>query len=178
MFGGLIRPGVSFTPQGAMNGLGLAPQPNALVSGSFVYLAASDHGRVKVGVSTNPSSRLAQLQTSSPFPVHFAYIGVTPGTGYDIERATHQILNEYRCVGEWFNVPEEMAVAAINAAAYRIGQKLVAVDPDQVDRIVQLAAQETPQKPPMFRKPPKLLLSFIFVVSSVAWIMIVRAFWQ
>jgi hypothetical protein len=52
------------------------------------------------------------LQTGSPVPLRFAYIGVTPGTGYNIEQSAHALLDAYRKQGEWFLVPTSIAIGA------------------------------------------------------------------
>src|SRR2546423_562010 len=85
MFG--VRPGISISP----NDLRPKPKPTSLrraagdnIEGSFVYVVRGDHNMIKIGVTTNPAARLASLRTGSPFPIDFAFIGVTPGPGYDI----------------------------------------------------------------------------------------------
>jgi hypothetical protein len=136
-----IRPGVSFTPQELMSGFAGSTQkaPGEQMTGSFVYVVRGDHNMVKVGVSTNPNARLAQLRTGSAYPIDFAFIGSTPGTGYDIEQAAHALLDRHRCNGEWFDVPPEMAVAAVTASAHRLNQPIVQVNGGQVDQILRIA---------------------------------------
>jgi hypothetical protein len=136
-----IRPGVSFSaadfkeaPSAAR-----ARAPSGEVQGSFVYVVRGDHNLVKIGVSSNPSARLAQLRTGSPFPISFAFIAATPGDGFDIERAAHQMLARQRLNGEWFDVAPEMAIAAVNAAAARIGAPLQSVDLATADLALKLA---------------------------------------
>ena len=51
------------------------------MTGSFVYVIEGQAGHHKIGVSRDPIQRLSELQTGSPVPLKFAYIGVTPGTG-------------------------------------------------------------------------------------------------
>jgi hypothetical protein len=93
-----IRPGVSFDAND-LRRFAAPSAPRAAVQGSFVYVVKGDHGRVKIGVSTDPSSRLASLQTGSPFPLEFAFVGVSPGNGYDIEAAAHAMLGHMRVSG-------------------------------------------------------------------------------
>jgi len=93
-----IRPGISF---GANELLRLATKPKQNtpgepMAGSFLYVIRGDHNLVKIGVSTNPNARLAQLRTASAFPIDFSYIAVTPGTGYDIEAGAHEMLKSHR----------------------------------------------------------------------------------
>jgi hypothetical protein len=137
-----IRPGISF---GANELLRLATKPkqNKLgepMTGSFLYVIRGDHNLVKIGVSTNPNARLAQLRTASAFPIDFSYIAVTPGTGFDIEAGAHAMLTSHRCNGEWFDVQPEIAVAAIAGAAHKIGQPLLPVTAEVASQILQIAA--------------------------------------
>ena len=67
------------------------------MTGSFLYVIRGDHNMVKVGVTTNPSARLASLRTGSAFPIDFDYIAVTPSTGFDIEAGAHAMLKSHRC---------------------------------------------------------------------------------
>jgi hypothetical protein len=97
------------------------------MTGSFLYVVRGDHNVVKVGVTTNPNARLASLRTGSAFPIDFDYIAVTPGTGFDIEAGAHEMLKSHRCNAEWFDVPPEMAVAAIAGAAHKLGQPILPV---------------------------------------------------
>jgi hypothetical protein len=102
---------------------------------------------LKIGVSTNPSARLAQLRTLSPFKLTFAFMGALRCAGYAVEAEAHRTLAGYRLEGEWFNCPVDMAVAAIGAAAYRLGEPIASGDPRLADIIVRTAAAETTAAP-------------------------------
>lgn len=102
------------------------------MAGIFVYVISGDHGRQKIGVSDDPLQRIRDLQTGSPFPLKFEFIGRTDGTGFDVEGEAHFMLHQHRQVGEWFVVPPEMAIAAVMAAARRLGHSLKPVDPDNL----------------------------------------------
>jgi hypothetical protein len=137
-----IRPGISFSANELLR-LATKPKqnkPGEPMTGSFLYVIRGDHNLVKVGVSTNPNARLAQLRTASAFPIDFSYIAVTPGTGYDIEAGAHEMLKSHRCSGEWFDVAPEMAVAAIAGAAHKLGQPLLPVTAEVANQILQIAA--------------------------------------
>jgi Meiotically up-regulated gene 113 len=137
-----IRPGISFSANDLLR-LAIKPKhrtPAEPITGSFVYVIRGDHNLVKIGVSTNPNARLAQLRTASAFPIDFSYIAVTPGTGFDIERGAHEMLKSHRCNGEWFDVQPEIAVAAIAGAAHKLNQPLLPVTADVTNRILQIAA--------------------------------------
>src|SRR3974390_1111355 len=95
MIHGLVRPGISFGPED----LGRLKQPaksaQSEISGSFVYVFKGDHNMTKIGVSTNPDARLAALRTASPFPIDYAFVGATPGNGFDIEKKAHELLEHH-----------------------------------------------------------------------------------
>jgi hypothetical protein len=137
-----IRPGVSFSAADFKQ-QSSAPRARATggrVEGSFIYVIKGDHNLVKIGVTTNPSARLAQLRTGSAYPIDFAYIGCTPGNGFDIESAAHQMLDRQRLNGEWFDVVPEMAIAAVNASAAKLGVPLQSGTLATADLAIKLAA--------------------------------------
>lgn len=80
---------------------------------SYVYcIEAVGTGLVKIGSSTNPTKRLAQLQSISPVPLRIKY--VTHG-GELRERELHRRLAGYRRHGEWFEACREVARAMAEA---------------------------------------------------------------
>jgi hypothetical protein len=85
---------------------------------------------VKVGSSNDPARRLAELQTGSPHRLWIDYRVAVSGCASQVEFAAHDILAAHRGLGEWFAVPTEAAIAAIHAAAFRLGVTL-AGSPDQ-----------------------------------------------
>jgi hypothetical protein len=132
-----IRPGISFR----LDELFGKPKPRKNgCSGSFIYVIRGDHGLIKIGVSVNPSARLAQLRTASPSALSFVYMGALRSNGYAVEGEVHRTLANYRQNGEWFTCPVDMAVAAISAAAYRLGEPLTSGDPRLADEIVRAVA--------------------------------------
>jgi T5orf172 domain len=130
-----IRPGVTFRRDELFE---KPKQRKSASSGSFIYVVQADNGMLKIGVSTNPGARLAQLRASSPFKLSFAYMGALRCDGYAMEAAAHETLSRHRLGGEWFNCPVDMAVAAIGAAAYRLGEPIASGDPKFADEIVRM----------------------------------------
>lgn len=114
MFG--LRPGITFRPFGGPRRNRAVPRRGREV-GTFLYVLQGEHGLTKIGVSKNPNARLRQLRTASAFPIDFAFVAATPGTGFDIERKAHATLAAHRLHGEWFDVPAKTAVAAVRGAA-------------------------------------------------------------
>jgi hypothetical protein len=131
-----IRPGISFR----LGEFPRTPSPRRRLSGSFIYIIRGDHGLIKIGISSNPTARLAQLRAASAVPLAIAYVGALRCNGYAVEAAAHETLAGYRQNGEWFNCPVDMAVAAIGVAAYRLGEPLASGDPRPADEIVRAAA--------------------------------------
>jgi hypothetical protein len=141
MFHGLLRPGISFSPEDSRR----RPSPrrqSRQLSGSFIYVIQADDGLIKVGISSNPSARLAQLQTSTPSRLSLAYIGALRCNGYAVEAEAHRRLADYRRSGEWFNCPVDIAVAAIGAAAYRLGEPIASGDPRLADEVVRISSTQ------------------------------------
>lgn len=105
------------------------PVERALVSrledddgSGFVYAFANDAwpGWVKIGMSVDWEARLESYQTSSPYR-DYRKLGVTArvASREDAERHAHRITEESsKCEerrGEWFRVPESVALASLSA---------------------------------------------------------------
>jgi hypothetical protein len=176
-----IRPGISVRPDEIFGRTKRAASAPSTMTGSFLYVFKGDHNLVKVGVSTNPDARLAQLRTASPFPIDYAYVGVTPGNGFDIEGVAHDILASHRCNGEWFDVKPEMAVAALAAASHRLNQPLAQLQPEMVAEILRIgaiqdaaAANDQPRSRTL-AKAAWLLWAFVFIIAAMVGVLAVLA---
>ncbi len=127
LLGGMIRPGVSFRV-GDLRFGGLTPPP--LAPGAFVYvIEREDNGHQKIGSSENPSARRRTLQTGSSTRLHIVHTTFAGPRAEEVEREAHAFLGARRLEGEWFDVSPETAIAAVYAAAGRLG---VALDDDAV----------------------------------------------
>jgi len=93
-------------------------------SGDYIYVILGEHDLVKIGISNDPTSRLANLQTASPFRLRLVFTAPAYGHAYRIEQMAHTILGRQRASGEWFKVTPDMAIAAVFAAADRVGCSL------------------------------------------------------
>lgn len=144
-------------------------RPTKVGAGSgFVYVIRGDHGMAKVGSSNNPERRLAELQTGSPYLLWIDYRVAVSGRAADVEFAAQGILNSHRGLGEWFAVPTEMAIAAIHAAAYRMGVGLdgAAVELRRANwrgRLVGAALVATPFWFALAVGIPALAMGYMFV---------------
>ncbi len=84
----------------------------------FVYVIGPAVGLQKIGLTTDPRSRMATLQTAIPFDLvlHLA-LRVPFGDAHAIERRAHRALAHVCARNEWFTVTPAVAVAAVRAAA-------------------------------------------------------------
>lgn len=112
---------------------------------SYVYLIATAlddglTGPVKVGVSDQPTRRLAQLQSGSPHKLKIAHLFPLPnrGTALEIERALLGVKAHLRMSGEWLDIDPLIAASLIGLY---IGTALVAagVDGDDLDQMMSSA---------------------------------------
>ena len=115
----------------------------------LIYVIEGAGGLVKIGVSGDPLARLAQLQTASHVPLQIAYsAAVRSGNAFPLEQTVHAALGRYRQSGEWFNVPPQVAVAAIAAASHQIGDPIVEIAKEHLRYAVDRArAEERPAAP-------------------------------
>ena len=143
---------------------------------SFVYvIRAVGHDKVKVGITADPNARLATLQTASAFPLEIAYVAaVKSNNASAIEQGAHATMNAYRREGEWFDVPVEMAVAAISAASFRLNDPVVHVPTNLVASVVDGANQGASQPRMSFammavRTAATLILMMIGITAAVVF---------
>lgn len=109
---------------------------------AYVYVFVGSNGLRKIGISKNVRSRLAQIQTASPFKVTLE-LAEECADAEAIEGRAHRALAEKRAFGEWFEVTAKEARDAIERA---MGQdrKLQTILNDRSDRIVDPAAPRDP----------------------------------
>ena len=85
----------------------------------WVYLIGSALSRpAKIGVAGNVQSRLDELRTGSPVPLHIMW--KTRGDR-DLEYSLHEYFAPYRIHGEWFDFGEEDPAALVATAAVLMG---------------------------------------------------------
>lgn len=74
----------------------------------FIYIVAKeDHGQPwKLGRTTEPVQRLANLQSGSP--VKLVYVKIVEAH-LSLEASLHRQFARYRLHGEWFDLPEDQA---------------------------------------------------------------------
>jgi hypothetical protein len=84
---------------------------------THVYIIARIRGNrpilpVKIGISSNPSKRLAGLQTANPFPLVLltTFYCPTRGMAKELEAFFHETQSDRRLSGEWFGIAPMEAV--------------------------------------------------------------------
>lgn len=80
----------------------------------YIYIIRAN-GLIKIGKSSEPDSRVKQLQTAMPYEIELLFKVQTDDMTW-LERETHWALQEHRIRGEWFDVTPEQAQAAIETA--------------------------------------------------------------
>jgi hypothetical protein len=86
---------------------------------TYVYImwcaGAGAAGMAKVGISTDPAKRRAQLATSSPFEIElFAIFGTADRfIASSVEAAFHHVFRDRRRNGEWFEMTKREAVIGV-----------------------------------------------------------------
>lgn len=90
----------------------VGPRTEPLRSVYFIQPTAG--GLIKIGVATNPTSRLQSLQTGCP--VELRILGIVPDVGQVVETELHQRFAASRVRGEWFDpTPDLVAYIAEHA---------------------------------------------------------------
>lgn len=143
------------------------------VRGAFIYVIRGSHNLVKIGVTTSPMARLAQLHTGSAFMLEYEAIAlVTNGSAYAVEKRAHDALDLYRCNGEWFDVPPDVAIAAIRKEAAYLGAVLTPTTQKEAARAFAAAAREPQMVKFVLIMIFRTLLysALLFVIASVALI--------
>lgn len=86
-----------------------------------VYVIEAGEKMVKIGLSIDPSYRLAQLQIGSPTRLQLAYsLALQDAYAPLVEREAHQRLARLRSHGEWFSMSSDAAAKIIVQVAQSI----------------------------------------------------------
>ncbi len=85
------------------------------MSNTYIYvISASEQGPVKIGYSSNPTSRVRKLQTghASKLKLYYEQVVATHEVR-KMERQIHTNLGYLRTHGEWFNLNVKDAIAEV-----------------------------------------------------------------
>jgi len=70
--------------------------------GGHVYIIDNGTGKVKIGKTANPSSRIKTIETQSGIPISQVYVSPMCFNYQKLEVKTHKEFNQFRAIGEWF----------------------------------------------------------------------------
>jgi predicted GIY-YIG superfamily endonuclease len=68
-----------------------------------LYLMKNDFGLYKIGISKEPTRRVAEIRNSSGIGVEILHVWEVKDDAATIERRLHQRYREHRKYGEWFS---------------------------------------------------------------------------
>jgi hypothetical protein len=96
-----------------------------------VYVIERPDGLVKIGKSGNPTSRINHLENQGGFRSTRAWFSIPGALPFTSECRAHQVLREYRTVGEWFDMDFDKAVDTVAAC----GNPETAPEPTALDKL-------------------------------------------
>jgi hypothetical protein len=89
---------------------------------SYVYLIYAETGQYKIGRTTNPHSRLASLQSSSPVKLKLLWYTESKNAR-QLEKDLHREFAPNHALGEWFNLSDQ-DVELIKEIGYKRPEKV------------------------------------------------------
>lgn len=92
---------------------------------TYLYVIGWDaNGPVKIGYTTDPERRLAQLQTAQPNPLQIFHTReVEAERARLMEGLVHKVNRRHKINGEWYNLSVDDAIAEIEMAFIQWGDK-------------------------------------------------------
>ncbi len=99
----------------------------------YVYYAWDGNGRIKIGFSANPWSRIKEMRCANPW----IEVLITEKTddGYELERKRHEEFKEYHLALEWFRTGERL-LDHVNALRIGAGKgSSVSNPPSKIPRV-------------------------------------------
>ena len=134
-------------------------QPKRQSLTRYIYVIGPAHGAQKVGLATDPRTRLSALQTACPFElVLHACVAVPFAEARSVEGRAHQLLAATRARNQWFEATPAEAVAAIHAAVAQIPLQPIGIQASSSAawRISPLHHSRPEPTPILPRPPPKM----------------------
>lgn len=105
---------------------------------SFVYVIRSELGLIKVGSCSDPLATIAQMRKESDYRLYIEYLGFTRADLSDeVAKVARGILSRHRVQPVWFDCEPEVALAATEAAAARLGYGMIATNLDGIEDILR-----------------------------------------
>lgn len=94
-----------------------------------IYIARSDTGHYKIGISKTPTERIRYFDTIMPVEVELVYRFPSDNCRRG-EKIMHQVLAEYHHRGEWFNLPQREIDLIMGITTYFEGVFQMRSDPN------------------------------------------------
>lgn len=82
-----------------------------------IYIARSDTGHYKIGISKTPQERIRHFDTIMPVSVELIH-RIPSDDCKGGEALIHQSLARFRFKGEWFDLPEKVVTVLCGVTAY------------------------------------------------------------
>ena len=95
----------------------------------FLYVVTGELGFVKIGICRPPEMPEDAVRIGSIRPIEIVWVVATNGDAHAIELEAHRRLGSSRHHDEWFAIPVERAIRAVEWAAHELGQPLLDVGP-------------------------------------------------
>lgn len=85
----------------------------------YVYIIQNTATKnIKIGVATNPSDRLSQLQTGSDVDLKLIYTSGVCSNSFEIESTCHNHFKDSHVRGEWFKVEPNEAISFLESQKF------------------------------------------------------------
>ena len=85
-----------------------------------IYAIADERQRIKVGIAANPQHRLSSLQTGHSDRLIMLFNTAPRDDAPEREAQVHEVLDEWRRAGEWFDCDEDIVADAFAQAGLTI----------------------------------------------------------
>lgn len=145
-------------------------------AGGSIYVFRSENGLLRIGMSSDPTALLAELQAVSAFPLSLEFVHAAPHVdGRRFESEVHKILGPRSSDGKWFSCDLVTAANAISESLSDIEAEIDAAGAqveaanDHLNEAVDREAER--------RKAAKIPLLFIlagFIVCVIVFVF----FWR
>ncbi len=77
-------------------------EPKSEPGEGYVYIIDNGTGKVKIGKTANPNSRIRTIETQSGISIIQVYVSPICFNYQKLEVKTHKEFNQFRTIGEWF----------------------------------------------------------------------------
>ena len=86
----------------------------------YVYVIENENHKIKIGKSINPEKRIMGIKMTSGCEIIRTYITPELHQYSGLETFLHNHFNEYRYIGEWFNIGYDLVVKYVSTLDFSI----------------------------------------------------------